>query len=226
MIRSFFKVSLALASLTISAVLVQADDLVPPPWLRGGPNTTSQEFTFDSPTDIFGHPVQTPAGTFGNPYGQPKVTNPGDAFWFPDDSSFNVPPTSRTGIVGVPSGGTLKFLIPNLENDANQKNIWAQVTWWADPGSNVVISPIAADPNRGVIIGTLPLGGGWNHTTASFVLDRQPPFEEFWVQNHTNSFLYLDQVVIDTQCVPEPASMVAFAVGGIGLALRRRRSKK
>lgn len=198
-----------------------ADDLHPPPWARGSDRTTTQEWTFDSTTDINGHPING----FGNPYGNPVVTNPSSFVWLPDDSSFNpTNPNPRHGIVTLAPGSTLKFLIPNHEDLAYQKLVWAQLTWWADPGNDVVISPLAQDPNTGATVGTIPLGAGWNHTTLSFVLAQQPAFEEFWVQNFTNDNLYLDQVVIDTKCVPEPASLAVLALGGFGLLLRRKRS--
>lgn len=204
-----------------------ADDLNPPPWVRGGPRTTSQEWTFDSPTDIFGHPINAPGGPYGNPYGQSTVLNPGAFVWLPDDSTFNPGnPFPRHGIVSIPGGSTLKFRIPNQEDLAFQKLVWVQLTWWAAPGTNVVVSPLATQPNSGTIIGTTPLGAGWNHTTASYVLAQQPAFEEFWIQNFGPASIYVDQLVIDTKCVPEPASLATLALGGIGLALRRRRQAR
>lgn len=219
--KTIIKVWALLAAFVVPTALAVADDLVPPPWVRGSALTTTQEWDFLSPTDIFGQPING----HGNPYGQPRVVNPADGVWLPNDSSFNPAPTTRPGIVCLAPGVTLRFFIPNLEIPGNQKNVWAQVTWWAAPGTNVVVSPIAPAPNSGTIIGTMPLGGGWNHTTASFVLAQQPAWEEFWIQNLTNSNLYLDQVVIDTQCVPEPATLAALALGGSLLA-RRRRIKK
>lgn len=210
-----------LAVFAVSTSAAFADDLVPPPWVRGGPQTTTQEWDFLTVNDIFGHPING----IGNPYGQPQVTNPQDGVWLPNDSSFNPNPTTRPGIVCIAPGVTLKFRIPNQENLDNQKNVWAQVTWWAAPGTNVVVSPLAPAPNTGTIIGTLPLGSGWNHTTASFVLAQQPAFEDFWIQNFTTSNLYIDQVVIDTQCVPEPATMSILGFGGLAIAARRRRLK-
>ncbi len=217
----FARVLISMATLATAASVALADDLVPPPWDRGLPATTTQEWTFDDVNDIFGHPI----GPFGNPYGDPRVENPGDAFWFPDDTSFNPGTTSpRTGVIGIGPDISLIFLIPNQENDANHKDIWVQLTWWADPGHDVVVSPLAADPNVGTLIGTIDLGNGWHHTTASFVLEHQPPYEQFIIQNLTDEFIYADQLVIDTRCVPEPATMAILGLGIAGLVARRKKN--
>jgi hypothetical protein len=214
------KIALGTALLASLVPLATADDLVPPPWVRGSDRTTTQEWEFNTPNDIFGHPI----GPFGNPYGTAQVINPTAFVWFPDDSTFNpTNPNPRTGVVCIGPGGILKFLIPNQEDLTFQKLLWAQITWWADPGSNVVVTPLAPAPNEGSIVVRTPLGAGWFHTTARFTLAQQPAFEEFWVRNFTSDNIYVDQLVIDTKCVPEPASLAALILGIAGLAVRGRR---
>ncbi len=41
----------------------------------------------------------------------------------------------------------------------------------------------------------------------------------FWLVNSTN----IEEIVVDTICMPEPASMGLMALGGLAFLVRRRR---
>lgn len=191
-----------------------ADDLVPPPWQRGMPNSTYQEWDFPdgqlqpaNPGYINpnGVPIQIPGGTTGPTAWQPTFAG-------------------RTGVWCIGPNGELVFMIPNNPVPENEKHIWAQITWFVAPGDpSVTVVPFGPPAGQARTVGTIDLAEGWHHSTFEFILPEQPEVEFFHIVNHLpDTNVYIDQVVIDTLCVPEPASMAAVALG-LGALIRRRR---
>ncbi len=206
--------SIALAAVAgVSASMAVADDLNPPPW-RGQPDTTFQHWTFGPNS-----PSGAPDPGYNNPNGTPFMnSSDGGSFWEPTVNG-------RIGVWGVTSG-FLHFRVPNdNEPDAIAKYIWIQVTWAGQvpPGVNGVSStdhdfvPLG-DPQ------TIALADGWFHTTFQFSLKECPEWEDIFITNPgvTGAPLYIDQVVIDTICVPAPATGALAFVGLVALGRRRR----
>ena len=189
-----------------------ADDTNPPSW-RGTPDTTFQAWTF--PDQNLPHPADP--GYF-NPNGVPlqdfTLTTP--ITWLP--TAFG-----RPGVYALGPGGILHFSLPN-DNDPNEdKIIWAQVTWNTGPGTEIVsLTPFGPPDATFSNPENTPMEGGWVHSTFVFNLPVCPAIEFFQIRNNSQDHVFIDQVVIDTKCVPEPASLVALAVG-IGAIVRKRR---
>jgi hypothetical protein len=197
--------------LAISPAATFADDLNPPPW-RGWAATTYQEWEFsnDNPT---------PAPDYqNNPYGAPGAhawPGTGQAWW-------NV----WGGRQGVwPLSGAMEFYIPNNPVQNDYKDIWVQITWAKQA---FVSTPILSSLPGGTVqllnqvdIGPTgeppPAGANWWHSTYNIRIYPNPNFETIRI----DGTIMVDQVVIDTICIPEPASLVTLAMGVL-ILLRRR----
>ncbi len=218
MTRNLKSLAFVLAVMHVSMIAF-ADDTVPPPWQRFQPNTTTQEWTFPDP--VLQHAADNNS-IYWNPNGVPMQLDTshvgGGIEWLPTRSG-------RDGIYAVnPGGGMLVFSLPNDPTPRPEKHIWAQITWSVASGTNSVdLVPFGgSEPPVTVEDGT-DMGDGWRHSTFSYVLRPNPALEFYQIRNLSNEVLFIDQVVFDTECVPEPASMLALTLGACALAKKRRR---
>lgn len=189
-------VALAVLSFVIPAF---ADDLTPPPW-RGAPHSDFQHWMFTQPTNPFPE-------LWHNPYGTPQMTSTGGATWLPTFEG-------REGVYCLPPNSTMSWHIPDEIDPTMIKLIRIQFTYFL-PGGGVL--PPLGNPTD---VGYTPLPGGWTHMR----IDYQEPCQPFDVLLISgNEPIYLDQLVVDAICVPEPGA-IAGLMGAVGmLALKRRR---
>ncbi|MBI5707656.1 MAG: PEP-CTERM sorting domain-containing protein [Armatimonadetes bacterium] len=212
-----WKIAVTLGILALQAAAAFADDLHPPPW-RGAPNTTFNHWTFDN---AINHNDAT-ADQWGNTLGvgPGTISSAGGATGL---LTFE----GRTNVIRIAPGGWIMFLLPNKQMPPPwKKEIYVQVTSFVDDGDNdVTFEPDPQQPPgvTGSHTGHEDLAGGWDWDRFEFQLDRQPAFEFFRIRNlTTGTDVYIDQVVIDTRCVPEPASLAALGLGILMIASRRR----
>jgi hypothetical protein len=186
-----------------------ADDINPPLW-RGDEGSTYQRWEFGSPAN----PGAQPLEIVDNPYGDPELSVwPGlGQEWLADHQG-------RDGV--WPLSGDMVIRIPNRPEPNLEKRIWIQLTWGpqtpvSEPGIDLV------DPEadvEAVLIEEIQVDSVWTHSTYAIVLPFNPPEETL----HIHNSILVDELVIDTICIPEPATMSLLAIGGLGVLLRRKR---
>lgn len=208
--------SAAALALCASAPFAFAGDDFPPPW-RGTPDSTWQIWRFQNPTNPF-------PDDWNNPYGVPQILPEPGNIWLPGPPEL---PSYTGGVICIPAGGSLSFAIPNDIEPTMQKEIYFQIKYFS-PGT--VPSPSGTDaagnqaqphgptytPSPGHVPGQSYWAGGLlfpsctGGETITFTnLNPQQP-------------MYIDQVVIDTRCIPTPASLALLGLAGLTVLRRRR----
>lgn len=206
--------AIAVAILATSAV--RADDLTPPPW-RFQPGTTFQHWDFSAGPG--GGAPDAPGVNLFNPYGTPILTPGGGAGWLPSFGGRN----DVWGLASAAGLGSLAFDVPNTNVSQHQKDLWLQITYFGTAPSWTVAGPTGV---FGLTAGpiTTPLANGWFHELTEWNVATCPPFERVSISPNTaGAVLFVDQVVIDTQCYPIPTPGGAALLGLAGLSLLRRR---
>ena len=207
-----------------------ADDVNPPIW-RGQESTTSQvwEFNYDSDPNSYEryYAPDRPA-----PGGLPPLPDthatvfPGDPEWMPIDDIHN---SGRIGIWGL--SGWIDVFVNNYDDPNEFKWVWVQLTWASDvvgetPSPTFINMAPAADLAWPVTLtDQIDWGDGWFTSTYQWRIYPNPVDEVFTISYfdaNNRAAIIVDQLVIDTWCVPEPATLGLFLVGGLALLRRRR----
>lgn len=188
-----------------------ADDRAPQPWVRQSDGTTYQSWDF-STSDY----EPAPDSSFYNPYGTPTLFISENSLW-----SDGVWSLSREIDVGI----------LNRPNPFEKKEIWLQLTWMENQEDLSHLPPIPQIGATGIPMsdhdhseifnkGTIDLQDGWKHTTYEINLYPNPEAE--WIS--IKGDISVDQLVIDTRCIPEPATIVLLGAGALITAFRRKKA--
>lgn len=208
------KTLVALVVLAVTAFSATADDIVPPPWERGAEGTTVQVWEFNSPDnpalpDLVGN-------DFGDPFaiiiGSEPGTNQLDPLWLPDHEN-------HTGVWRTE--GYVALWLPNAPLPREWKYIWLQITYTA---GNDYSPLILTEPSYATmeLVNSQDAGGGYKHDTYGIIIEQNPAAEVITILPAFCA-LYVDEIVVDTWCVPEPAAVALISLGGVFLLRRRRR---
>jgi hypothetical protein len=186
-------------------------DLVPP-W-RGEEGSTYQQWDF-SADDRTPPPEE---GNVYNPYGngpQLRVDTPFDWYQVIDSAS------------GVwPLSGEIDVYIPNRQLPLDQKDIWIQLIWKQanlDPDPFLPDEPIVGvTPFDSMTMSREDLRGREDWTHSQFKIEIHPNPDAEWIT--IKGDILVDQLIIETYCIPEPATIALLGIGGL-ITLRRKRS--
>ena len=213
--RQIFWASLILALLCGP---VMGDDIHPPPW-RGQYSTTSQVWEFSTSLQLNIPPDCAATG------GQPPLAStmitrivPGPMPWDHWLDIYN----SRQGI--WPLSGLMDVIVDNHKPPNWIKEVWVQITWMPQtPGELPIFENLDPAPVKPpMLLDCVSLPNGWFHSTYYWEIRPNPPDEVFTITGTIN----VDELVIDTWCIPEPATMALAALGGCGLIFLRKRFGK
>ncbi|MBN1555281.1 MAG: PEP-CTERM sorting domain-containing protein [Phycisphaerae bacterium] len=209
-----------------------ADDFNRPGWYDdGNPTNTRQAWEFETNCGSLFAPEEV-----DNPFGTPCAAIGGpNAHWL---EAFQGGPFGlRTGILSASvDGDYIEFNIPNEEDLTKYKEVVVLLTVATDNPDFVTESATTLTPSystgSGVAYRTCePIvttaADGWYYIEDHWIIDPQPECESYklelkdpeWTDGCT---LWMDEAVIYTRCVPEPATMSLLAVGALALARRRR----
>lgn len=236
--------TIGLACLPLGGVAMAAD-LVPPNW-RGAPghNTTTQAWEFltqasgplPPPTWVAPHVSNSGYVYYpeldGNPYGQPElfhIPGPGAGWHAKQPTGVNYDPAGIEGDGWVNLSGELVVYLPNNPVRNPIKEMWIQLTWEPQaPGNEPILQ--LRDPAGALT--TIPLVATelwsgdpvntWrevNHYVYHMDIRPNPDYEILSIRGGIS----VDELVIDTQCVPEPASFGMALILAAGTMLRRRK---
>ena len=211
------KAVLVLAVVALVAPAAMADYLNDPPWEGTAGLETYQGWEFDTDLGLT---------TVSNPYGTPTITSDyGSETWI---DTFE----GRQGLMYFDGWNDdwIYIDVPNADNGNPHKEVWLQIVYFAWdgwPGMDYSIDGWGGETTGwgGGSIGPQVLestaNGDWVYEALHWVIDPNPAGETITLASSYYEDMYIDQIHIDTICIPEPASFGLFALAGLAL-LRRR----
>ncbi|UCE99233.1 MAG: PEP-CTERM sorting domain-containing protein [Planctomycetota bacterium] len=176
---------------------------VVPPW-RGDEGSTWQQWDFSSDS------TNPDPDDGSNPYGDPALTVYAVEQRIPDPGAW-------------PLSGEIDVYIPNRNLLLERKEIWLQLTWQAggnDTNPSMPDEPwVAVTPFQEMhMFRTDTTPNTWTHSLFEITIWPNPPGEWITIKGD----IIVDQVIIDTICIPEPATMFTLAIGGLMVLTRKR----
>jgi len=183
-------------------------------WVRGAPGTTHQAWEFP----------QGPGLTVnGNPYHEPQITITNGSYLTGQERVMG-PGGTLINVWHIgEGGGEVNLYISNNPVTNLFKFIYLQVT--ADKSLTappVVMAPGTVTVTPGDIKMYDPTA--WGTYSWKIKIEPNPDFEQLTLRFAGNT--NIEEIVVDTSCVPEPSSLAALGMSGIFtglLALKRRR---
>ena len=210
-----------IAAIVCHGSVALADDLVAPPW-RGDPGSTYQEWDFLTNSDPAAPEVDL--NTYGTASADISLGPLASGYWA------TYPPIvgGRIGVWDIATGD-ITLTIPNtdLTGPATWKEIWVQVTYYQDITTIPVVEVVGGSFLGGQTITSevIPAWGSYVVTQSMWRIEPNPTIEEIIISGDPVFGSMIDQIVVDTICIPEPATLSLLALGGLAVLVRRRRQE-
>ena len=194
-------------------------DVLEPSW-RGQPDTTLQAWSFSTDEN----PAYLDPSLDMNPFGIPSAEVfvpdtgfPANTYWMANDNS-------HEGVWRIYGDDYLMLYLPNTENigPETSKEIWLQITYSAGsierkPELQTLPDYASMEHIQETVIDAL-----YYHDVFKITLVPNP-IEEWIAIIPRDCTLYIDEIVVDTICIPEPATMSLLGLGALALIHRKRK---
>ena len=216
----------AMAAVLLGAGVAGADDFSPPPWDRNDPYAMTAEWDFTSdinPISPDGQSGITNLANGGGHITQATISGYEGAtvVWQPGDGD---------GEWYFPDGGWITIEMDNVIDFMPYKDLWVQITYRNPEG--FLVPPSVAG---GITAFDNEVGSNVTATRLYYQGSAGPDTTDYWAEMWRLSpnpdwetiniwvtrTMSVDQIVIDSISVPEPATLLLLGLGG--LLLRHRK---
>jgi len=209
--------------LLVLSAASSADDSFPPSW-RGGQRTVHAEW--DTWQSGGGGASIAPDAWSANP-----ATVGAPAAGLGTTGSYVATYEGRNDVIELNQDDDLWFELDNYDQANPLKTIRVQVTYYLEGKLAVSRFNVWTDPTGqpqeipAVVLNTVVHPDMWATDMFELTLTPNPEWEKIGLKFEFYPPAYVDQVVIDTRCVPEPAAALLLAPGLVLASAARRRRR-